>query len=325
MKAETLLKQAESLQKHIDHKLANRLENTPKRSREAMSARIEGWRMQRVQKALRILADAVERGKLPSQFSLLKKSDLERIYTRKINHSGYYTMNETNEWYDTSELSCQFRGWVDGAKSAADVAQDQAAAHAKKLMEIKEKVKFAAINGFFPTPPALADRMARELDAGALHDVLEPSAGSGNLIDAVLRNAPGCSITGIEVNHTLANLLDSQYANEKRVTTFQHDFMDFNTVFMGATPNRLFDRIIMNPPFENLQDIDHIRHAAEMLDENGRLVAICSPGPFFRNDDKCLAFRDWLGQFTYTYEELPPGTFKESGTNVAAVLLIIDR
>ena len=42
-----------------------------------------------------------------------------------------------------------------------------------------------------------------------------------------------------------------------------------------------YDRIIMNPPFSNRQDAEHVRHAYELLRPNGRIVAIMGEGVFF--------------------------------------------
>ena len=54
----------------------------------------------------------------------------------------------------------------------------------------------------------------------------------------------------------------------------------------------------------------------------GRLVAICSEGPFFRQDAAAVSFRGWLDAIGATVEKLPPDTFRESGTGVAARLIV---
>ena len=41
-----------------------------------------------------------------------------------------------------------------------------------------------------------------------------------------------------------------------------------------------YDRIIMNPPFSNRQDAEHVRHAYDLLKPNGRIVAIMGEGVF---------------------------------------------
>lgn len=44
-----------------------------------------------------------------------------------------------------------------------------------------------AIKGFYPTPPELAAKLLEGIDWGEIEEVLEPSAGTGNLIEAVAR------------------------------------------------------------------------------------------------------------------------------------------
>ena len=41
----------------------------------------------------------------------------------------------------------------------------------------------------------------------------------------------------------------------------------------------LFDAVLMNPPFAQGADIEHITHALTMLKPGGRLVALCTNGP----------------------------------------------
>jgi hypothetical protein len=81
----------------------------------------------------------------------------------------------------------------------------------------------------------------------------------------------------------------------------------------------------MNPPFEKLQDVAHVLHAFNMLKDDGRLVAIMSPSAFFRSDKKCQDFRDWFEQLGGEKIDLPAGSFKDSGTNVSSVMVVIDK
>lgn len=77
-----------------------------------------------------------------------------------------------------------------------------------------------------------------------------------------------------------------------------------------------FDRIVMNPPFENAADIRHILHALGMLKPGGRLVAICANGPRQREALQPIATR---------WEDLPAGTFANTGTQVNTALVVIDK
>jgi ParB family chromosome partitioning protein len=53
-----------------------------------------------------------------------------------------------------------------------------------------------------------------------------------------------------------------------------------------------------------------------------RLVAICSEGPFFRQDQAAVGFREWLDRIDAYTEKLPAETFRESGTGVATRLIV---
>jgi hypothetical protein len=82
---------------------------------------------------------------------------------------------------------------------------------------------------------------------------------------------------------------------------------------------------VMNPPFENKQEIDHIRHAFKFLKSGGRLVSVMSPSPTFSSDRKSVAFREWVEGLGGEIVELPEGSFKESGTGVSSKLVVLDK
>jgi len=163
-----------------------------------------------------------------------------------------------------------------------------------------------------PTPPDLAARMVEMADLRPGHRVLEPSAGSGALVDAT--KCLGVHVTAVEINYDATRVLA-----EKAERVVHADFLNCNGE-LGT-----FDRVLINPPFSNNQDIKHVRHAFDKLRDGGRLVAIMSPHWTFANDRASQDFRAWFEERGGTYEELPAGTFKESGTMVNSVLAVIGR
>lgn len=169
---------------------------------------------------------------------------------------------------------------------------------------------------FFPTPEALANRMVEALDVKPGMRVLEPSAGKGNLADAVLKSEPDAKIDTVEQSSTLREILDA-----KGYSLVGHDFNDF-------APAEKYDRIIMNPPFSNGIDADHVRRAFDMLKPGGRLVAITGEGIFFRDDQKSRAFRDWFDQEGGESEKLE-GAFTDrrevKTTGAASRMLILNK
>jgi 2'-5' RNA ligase len=90
-----------------------------------------------------------------------------------------------------------------------------------------------------------------------------------------------------------------------------------------------YDRIVMNPPFERGQDMDHVRHAFDLLKPGGRMVAIMSEGSFSRSDRKATEFRDWLEAQGGENEKLPAGSFTgkdaQRQTGVSTRLVTLDK
>lgn len=176
---------------------------------------------------------------------------------------------------------------------------------------ISRPAVFSSFN-LFPTPPALALRLVDLANIKAGHKVLEPSAGTGNLLRAIASRfddpyARHIEVTAVEIDGPLwHHLSDSDFA----LWTVAR-----NADFLTWTPPHQFDRVIMNPPFKQGRDIKHIQHAATMLAPFGRLVAICANGPRQREALEPLA-SEW--------HELPAGSFKGEGTNVNAAIVVID-
>jgi phospholipid N-methyltransferase len=168
---------------------------------------------------------------------------------------------------------------------------------------------------FFPTPAALAQKMAELANIQPGQKVIEPSAGSGNLAQAA-REA-GAHVDCWEISSTLRDLLAL-----KGFTLAGHDFTE-------ATPAPIYDAVLMNPPFSNRQDADHIQRAHAMLKPGGCLVAIAGEGVFNGQDAKAAQFRDWLTAQNAQVQKLPPGTFNAPGllatTQANARMIIIHK
>ena len=177
----------------------------------------------------------------------------------------------------------------------------------KKIEQLRAAVnagvKVVSAPQLFPTPPELAERMVSLADIRPGHHVLEPSAGTGRILAALPNVRPHGYVVAVEINYNLAKLLE-EVADDTRNCDFLECNGDLGT----------FDRILMNPPFANGDDIKHIKHAATMLNPGGKLVAICAGGP--RQYEQLKPIAD-------TWEPLPAGTFSESGTEVSTVLLTI--
>lgn len=167
--------------------------------------------------------------------------------------------------------------------------------------------------GYFPTPSAQAEEVVAQAGIVPGMTVLEPSAGRGALA------LPSAHVTGKE-NVFCYELLDDNCKSLQG-----HGLQFTQADFLTISPNGVrYDRIVMNPPFEKQADIDHVLHAWKFLKPGGRLVSIMSAGVLFRDNKKTTAFRDLANEHG-TIERLPEGSFKESGTGVNTVIVVMDK
>lgn len=199
---------------------------------------------------------------------------------------------------------------------APDVRKEKAAALREAL---KNGVKVVVADQLFTTPKDVARRMVELADVSGGQRILEPSAGTGNLVTAIIDRCMGMDLVGklvmVEVNPALAKGLEERrqrqlYATAENFEVHTKDFLTCNGD-LG-----LFHRIVMNPPFKNADDVKHIAHAFHMLRPGGRLVAICANGPRQQAALKPIA-KQWI--------DLPDGTFADEGTNVRTAMVVIER
>ncbi|HSW27534.1 MAG TPA: DUF3560 domain-containing protein [Burkholderiaceae bacterium] len=182
--------------------------------------------------------------------------------------------------------------------------------------QLRQGVKVVSAPQLFQTPAAIAARMVDLAEMRIGQRVLEPSAGTGRLLQALPGVVPfgakrqtALDVVAVERNHDLAQLLrGSGLAEDVRCA----DFLAVQPQELGA----LFDVVLMNPPFADGADILHIEHAATFLKPGGTLVAVCAGGP--RQHDR---LRPMVQHYGGSWEPLPAGSFEESGTGVNTVLL----
>lgn len=174
---------------------------------------------------------------------------------------------------------------------------------------------------YFPTPRDVVELMLEYADIQPGMRCLEPSAGSGHIVNVAFEVQPDSYWELVELSGMLHRTLEAQ-----GFTNAQHK--DFLTVKPEEIGN--FERVIMNPPFgcDGIgTDIDHVRHALTFLKPGGRLVSVMSDGVFYRGDGKAIEFRSWLehvGGFDF---ELPEGAFLNSDrpTSWATRVVVIDK
>ena len=299
---------ADTMQLKIEAAFSDRLENTPKRMAQGARARLEGRRLERTQCVLRALAELHDKGAVPEELAGIRnKANVYDCMGAKLTNvpNGFHSYHtDSNEPRDEDPTTLAL--W------ALLSPPDPEAVKAEQIAQKVRDLKFSNIPGYFPTPNVVIEVMLSLAEVEAHHRVLEPSLGHGAIADHV---QPLCAeVEGFEINPSLAEICEL-----KGYLLKQADFMQCDT----GRPDTLYDRVLMNPPFENLQDCAHVMRALSWLNPGGRLVAVMSPAWQYRTDKKAEAFRRWAEAVGAEWHPLPEGSFRASGTSVSTGVLVV--
>lgn len=169
---------------------------------------------------------------------------------------------------------------------------------------------------YFPTPIELARELVTLADICDCEEwsVLEPSAGNGQIVQAILEATSNVKVVAVEKDPLNVLLLKERIevmGYTDRVRVVKGDFLEFET-------DDLFHAIVMNPPFKAWRE--HIGHAVSLLKEHvGKLVSIV-PKDVTRRKKKDRVFEEQILAWSY-YMPLEGGEFKESGTMIPTAII----
>jgi len=152
---------------------------------------------------------------------------------------------------------------------------------------------------YYPTPAVVAEAAVEMAQIGPEHACIEPSAGTGGLADYMPKDRTLC----VEVSALHCKVLEGK--------GYRVVCRDFLCVSGEIGP---FDRIVMNPPFSDGRWQAHLEHAAGMLADGGRLVAVL-PASAKRKDLLPGLALEWSRVFDNEF----------AGTGVSVVILCATR
>lgn len=297
--AEKLEKLADSMDKQIETKMNPGSANqnpTPRRLRMADGMRREGQKLIGAQKLLRGLANAWRENpdSIPSELREVTSK------TAAISLFGY----PEHGYADAPPRIESVKAFIDGKT-------DPEALKAGRIKAMEGELLGKKIPGFFLSPPSVAQLVVEYADISENDRVLEPSAGIGSLVEACPNPE---KVECLEVNPSLREILTAKGFN-----LVGRDFLEFD----GSG----FDRVVMNPPFENGQECEHVLKAFNCLRDGGRLVSVMSNAVTFRTDRKYTEFKAAIDPHLEHMESLPDGSFKGTITNtgVSTVLIVLNK
>lgn len=113
---------------------------------------------------------------------------------------------------------------------------------------------------YYPTPLSVAEHAVALAKVTDGESYLEPQAGQGGIADLLPKETTTC----VEISP-----MHCQILREKGFTVAEHDFLTWE-----VTPSRLYDCVIMNPPFSEGRWQAHLQKGAKHVSNGGRLVAV---------------------------------------------------
>ncbi len=318
MNSDKLNKIADTMDRQAEEKLRPRETHTAKKLKQARQAEMEGQHLKRAAALIRSFARAASEDRVPAivQDAWPFTKDLfmraTKMQTQRVSNGFHDYLVETSEYYFQDPL-------YESLRSLDDVSpeQDREMQHKSKEIELRraiDSVRNRNIPGFFPTPLSVIRRMLSVVDRylvpGA--DVLEPSAGLGDIVDQIKSMCPSANVEAIELQPSLCEIL-----RMKNIRVEQADFMTWGT-------DKQYDCIVMNPPYETKQAVKHSTKAYQHLKPGGALVSLMPPNhaeQFVSNlmsDGCCVWAIEPMDDGAFTKRD----AFRRTGVSVAIVYAV---
>ena len=105
--------------------------------------------------------------------------------------------------------------------------------------------------GQYMTPFNICDK-ALNIDLTKYNKILEPSCGTGQFIDSIIKKKSNAKITGVEFDDTIFQSISKIYKTNKNIKLINHDFLNWET-------EEKFDLIVGNPPYFEFKPSSNIK------------------------------------------------------------------
>jgi len=323
-------KQIASLDKKINALSGDYLTNTPKRMREQAERVRKIEVLEDDKNVLIYIKEKLISGDYNPKIKLFIVSSFRELTQRYMYSDNrgtleYPTVSPSNaEWFNDDQKKRIKKLQQKGINNKSELIElvyiykmileyidnPEAKAQAQRKLKRQQLEQSSQKGDVHFTPDSLVDKM---IDYANLNDgdtVLEPSAGLGNIADKIAYITSKENITCCEYSYEFC-----EYLKDSGYSVNNGDFLEYET-------NIKFNKVLMNPPFSKNQDIKHVLHAYELLEEGGRLVAIMSPHWTFANDKESQDFRAFIDN---NCAEWYNNDDQFSHTKIKTVIVVIDK
>jgi hypothetical protein len=193
-----------------------------------------------------------------------------------------------------TDEACRVIQYIGGAWSGTEYEFEYDAREVINEIIVSGCIPDRVSHQYYPTPELVAQEAIEIADISAGDMCLEPSAGQGGLADMMPKDQTVC----VELSPLHCKILEAKGHHVE-----QADFLNWR----GGS----FNCIVMNPPYSEGRWQAHIDHAATLLRDKGRLIAIL---PASAKNKQVLPEK-----FNCTWSRVYSNEF--AGTSVSVVIL----
>ena len=125
------------------------------------------------------------------------------------------------------------------------------------------------LQSYYTTSLPIVQYMASMLDVQPDMRILEPSAGKGALIDAIVERYTDThfQIDAFDIDHEAVAYLQERYCENAQITIAKRDVLIDTELHWYASTNGVYDRIIANPPFGAWQSPERRKHLKNLFSD----------------------------------------------------------
>lgn len=210
--------------------------------------------------------------------------------------------------------------------------------------------EYKSLAEFYPTPPELIGRMLLHTDLRSIGNVLEPSAGKGDIVRFIAlakeRESYRYGYYGTkEDDEAIINRIIAEFREEDKYHSYSRYYKDIDCIeidptlqavlkgndmevidddFLKYDGDKHYDLIIMNPPFSNGDQ--HLLHAIKIAKKTGGQVICVLNAETIRNPYTNLRkeLLKQLAEFNATYEYVKNGfSTAERPSDVEVVIVCL--
>lgn len=208
-----------------------------------------------------------------------------------------------------NDVFSRFRGQWKGGKVAAHIFPEWLTGQAVIDSILAGQIPDRNPHSLFPTPDPVIDELIAELKTylpdpeNGQYRFLEPHGGTGAIARRLRQEFPRSTVDVVEIDPINIRVLKEQ------------GFAPIHADFLALDLAGGYDSVVMNPPFNGTEYVDHIEKALTLVTANGCVVTVAPASLSFNSENKVLRLLDTIYHRCSSINELPAKSFKESGFN----------